>query len=130
MSFEFKDNSSRVLSAFSGAKKKSLSLIGAKQNEIMAAITPVDTGDLQASRGYRVGNDEVTVGVKKDYGVFVELGTRKMRAQPYLMPSIMNHVGEYENIVKNVMGSSMGISASGPSTTSEYYSGDGRVENV
>ena len=52
---------------------------------------PVDTGRLKSSlttaedkgRGYFT----VKVGTNVNYGKYVEFGTRKMRAQPYLLPA-------------------------------------------
>ncbi len=52
---------------------------------------PVDTGRLQGSISHEVtreGNDVVgIVGTDVEYAPFVELGTYKMRAQPYLFPA-------------------------------------------
>ncbi|MDL2253838.1 hypothetical protein LJC49_07180 [Ruminococcaceae bacterium OttesenSCG-928-I18] len=105
MKVEFVDNSKQVLSAIEQAESKALTMIGEKQNSIMAGITPVDTGRLRNSRGYEVNATQkvVTVGVTAEYGPWVELGTRRSRAQPYLEPSIMNHREEYRNIVERVM---------------------------
>jgi len=50
---------------------------------------PVDTGFLRASITSRKVTDEhwrVIVGA--DYGIYVEMGTRYMAAQPYLGPAV------------------------------------------
>lgn len=50
---------------------------------------PVRTGALRASIGMEMtGPAEATVSVGVDYGLFVELGTVKMGAQPYLTPAV------------------------------------------
>jgi HK97 gp10 family phage protein len=57
------------------------------------SIVPVDTGNLRASIESRVirNNDgDITgvVGTNTDYAAFVEFGTSKMGAQPYLRPAV------------------------------------------
>ncbi|SRR6266700_2221890 len=54
----------------------------------MARVTvPVDTGALQNSEYTEFAELESEVGFMEDYAPYVELGTYKMAAQPYLMPS-------------------------------------------
>jgi len=50
---------------------------------------PVDTGNLRASiRAQKVGPTSWRVLVGADYGIYVEMGTRHMAAQPYLGPAV------------------------------------------
>jgi len=47
------------------------------------------TGALRRSIGHEVINDIVRVGTNKDYGYFLEVGTRKMTGpRPYLRPAL------------------------------------------
>lgn len=90
---------------------------------------PVDTGFLQSSP-YVVTNDSSTygsigspvkkgayalpeepapsdpctaiIGIAANYGAYVELSTRRMRAQPYLVPAVMSSVGDFENELNKV----------------------------
>jgi len=49
---------------------------------------PIDTGHLRASAYYRRNSALVyRVGFTASYALYVELGTRRMRAQPYLIPA-------------------------------------------
>jgi HK97 gp10 family phage protein len=49
---------------------------------------PVDTGNLRASIIAReVGPTHWQVRVGAEYGIYVEMGTRHMAAQPYLTPA-------------------------------------------
>jgi phage gpG-like protein len=52
----------------------------------------VDTGRLRSSITWEVvsegGELSAKVGTNVEYGPFVELGTRYMRAQPYLVPAL------------------------------------------
>jgi len=57
-------------------------------------LVPVDTGELRGSvrteQSSIVGKHEGKVHYETSYAMFVELGTRKMAAQPYLIPAAMN----------------------------------------
>ena len=47
---------------------------------------PVDTGNLRASIHTEKGDLEDIVGTDVEYAPYVEFGTYKMRAQPYMQP--------------------------------------------
>lgn len=50
------------------------------------------TGQLEASFGFELDPDGVlTVGSTEFYGRFLELGTSRMAAQPFLLPALMDH---------------------------------------
>lgn len=51
-------------------------------------FSPVDTGRLRSSLTYEVEGDTVYIGTNVKYGVYQELGTRRMQAQPFLVPGI------------------------------------------
>lgn len=42
------------------------------------------------------------VGVAADYGLFQELGTRHMRAQPFMLPSALGVQGDFETAMTHV----------------------------
>lgn len=66
---------------------------------------PVDTGTLRASiQASRVGpaHWRVTVGV--DYGLYVEMGTRHMAAQPYLHPAVQAAEATFRQAMKGLLG--------------------------
>ncbi len=44
--------------------------------------------------------DKVYVGTNVEYAAYVEFGTSKMKAKPYLKPAIADHLSEYEEIVR------------------------------
>jgi HK97 gp10 family phage protein len=54
----------------------------------MRALTPVDTGNLRDSEHVEVTENSVTLVAGTDYALFVEFGTSKMSAQPYMRPAI------------------------------------------
>jgi HK97 gp10 family phage protein len=85
-----------VLNAFpkiaADLKPKAERIIAKAAQDIEARAkerAPVDTGRLRTSiKASRVGELHWKVQVGAEYGVYVEHGTRHMRAQPYLMPAV------------------------------------------
>jgi HK97 gp10 family phage protein len=83
---------------------------------------PVDTGALRASIYTRIGksggeaptgadqvelpqpenNQTAHVGPSVDYGLYVELGTHRMAAQPFLAPAVREVEGELAAMFKDV----------------------------
>lgn len=51
-------------------------------------MCPVDTGALQGSISASQSGDGAVVSVGADYGIYVEFGTYKMAARPFLAPSL------------------------------------------
>lgn len=61
-------------------------------------LCPVRTGRLRASIHTGKIRDRVYfVGSNVEYAPFVEFGTRKMTARPYLRPAVRKVVNEYKN---------------------------------
>lgn len=54
----------------------------------MKTLTPVDTGALLESEGMEVVNNELFIYAGEDYASYVEFGTYKMAAQPFMRPAI------------------------------------------
>lgn len=63
---------------------------------------PVDTGRLRSSIQMEAfkGGLAVEVGTNVKYAPYVEFGTRRMRAQPYLFPAWEEERRNYENKIK------------------------------
>jgi HK97 gp10 family phage protein len=61
---------------------------------------PVKTGHLRSSIYAKVREWIVQIGAEATYALFVELGTRRMRARPYLWPAIQEYLPQLEfNII-------------------------------
>lgn len=56
---------------------------------------PVDTGRLRASIGIRTEGDRIILYADTEYDKFVEFGTVKMHAQPFIRPALHNGVRKY-----------------------------------
>lgn len=65
----------------------------------------VRTGRLRNSLTHEVVTDEnaVYIGTNVEYAAFVEMGTQKMSARPYLRPAITNHTEEYKDLVEKAL---------------------------
>lgn len=50
------------------------------------------------------GEKAVYIGTNVEYGIFVEMGTRNMRAYPFLRPAAMEHKDVYQRIFEDEMG--------------------------
>lgn len=62
----------------------------------------VVTGELRRSIDYNVdtADESVTVGTNVEYAPYVELGTVRAPAYPYIRPAIEEHMGEFKEITQ------------------------------
>jgi len=64
---------------------------------------PVDTGRLRASIYSKMNGDlSAIVGDGVQYGIYLEKGTRNQKPQPFLIPAVQAHKGEFETNLKRV----------------------------
>lgn len=61
---------------------------------------PVDTGRLRSSISHTHDKNTAYIGTNVEYGPYVEMGTKKMAARPYLKPAIADHIQEYKNTIE------------------------------
>lgn len=96
-----------VLAEFKKAKTTALEAVGL-QGETNAkmeitAVGAIDTGRLRNSLSHATDEDSAYIGTNVEYAPYVEMGTYKMKARPYLEPAVTNHADEYKEIVENYM---------------------------
>lgn len=101
LSVQFDDNSEEILNALFNAVDRGLSAIGEAAVDYAQDDCPVDTGRLKGSITYEVSGEDVYIGTNVEYAPYVELGTYKQRAQPFLRPAAQNHTDEYRTILKD-----------------------------
>lgn len=64
----------------------------------------LDTGRLRNSITHTQENENTEViGTNVEYAPYVEMGTSKSRAQPFLEPAVVEHVDEYKEIVLKIL---------------------------
>jgi len=62
-------------------------------------LVPVRTGHLRSSIYAKIQEWVAEIGAEATYALFVEFGTRRMRAQPYLYPAIQEYLPQLESII-------------------------------
>ena len=98
------NNANLVLTELEHEMEKALVKCGLQAQTFAKSLCPVDTGNLRNSISYIVEGDTVYIGTNTEYAPYVELGTYKMAARPYLEPAISGHIGTYESIIKSELG--------------------------
>lgn len=101
--YELKDNSEEVKSLMVGALARALEKIGLIAEGYAKRLCPVDTGRLRNSITHTDDGEFEYIGTNVEYAPYVELGTSRTRAQPYLKPAVVDHANEYKKIVEAEM---------------------------
>ena len=96
------DHSPEVKAAIEKGIEKGLEMIGLKAEGYAKRKCPVDTGRLRNSitHNTRMSEKAEYIGTNVEYAAYVELGTQRTKAQPYLKPAATEHMDEYERILK------------------------------
>ena len=95
-------NRAKIENELQAAKARALEIMGGKAESYAKQNCPVDTGRLRNSITHaQEDEDTEVIGTNVEYAPFVELGTRKQNAQPYLRPAAEDHGEEYRRILKN-----------------------------
>ena len=84
--------------------KATLRSVGRKVESSARRIVPVRTGVLRESITHEPSEDELTmhVGSRVHYAGYVEGGTPKMSARPYLRPALMENLRFIKRVFKVV----------------------------
>lgn len=98
-----KNNADEIRKALPEAVEAALIAIGLTAESYAKAYCPVDTGRLRNSISNTHDDDSAYIGTNVEYASFVELGTSRQRAQPYLKPACTDHTEEYKQLVKNAL---------------------------
>lgn len=102
------DNTGQVVDGIDSAIGVALEKIGLLAENYAAKKCPVDTGNLRASITYEVdtADNAVYIGTNVEYAPYVELGTSRQKAQPFLRPAASEHGAQYRQVLKNALGGS------------------------
>lgn len=86
------DSLKRLFESEDGPVAKYLAKLAVRVVSAAKRLCPVKTGRLRASIGWRMAKDGlgllVIVGTNVLYAIFVEMGTWKMAARPFLRPAL------------------------------------------
>jgi HK97 gp10 family phage protein len=99
------DHSDDVLDRLPPAINNAREAIGMKAEGYAKQKCPVDTGRLRNSITHAVSDREqaVYIGTATSYAPYVEYGTVKMKARPFLKPAVMDHIDEYKRLAEAAM---------------------------
>lgn len=102
------DNTGQVVDGIDSAIGAALEEIGLLAENYAARKCPVDTGNLRGSITHEVdaGDNAVYIGTNVEYAPYVELGTSRQKAQPFLMPAASEHGAQYRQVLKKALGGS------------------------
>lgn len=79
---------------------RALVTIGLVAEGYAKRLCPVRTGRLRNSITFYTDDDTVTIGTNVEYAQFVEEGTSRKEAKPFLRPAVENHLDKYQAIVE------------------------------
>lgn len=99
----------RLSKSIDGVIDEALMLSGLIVERSAKRNTPVDTGRLRASITTRLGNNYVEVGTNVKYAPYVEFGTSKQSAQPYLTPAYTQNKKRIVQIIKEAVAKGVGL---------------------
>lgn len=117
MNFEVRlDNINVAVSGISNAIFRGLERIGGAAEGYAVDLCPVGTPESTGIPGYVGGTLKTSIthlvvkeekaayiGTNVEYGIYVEMGTKKMEARPFLRPAATDHKGTYKNILEDEM---------------------------
>lgn len=98
-----KDNSGKASEALKRKIEQALIAIGAAAEGHAKDYCPVDTGRLRNSISNTHDKDTAYIGSNVEYAAYVELGTSKRKAKPYLKPAVTQHTAEYKELAEQAL---------------------------
>lgn len=102
------DNTEQVVDGIDSAIGIALEKIGLLAENYAEKKCPVDTDHLRASITHEVdtADNAVYIGTNVEYAPYVELGTSRQKAQPFLRPAASKHGAQYRQVLKKAFGGS------------------------
>ena len=99
---KYQDNTNKILQEADSSVRKKLTLSALVVERRAKMNCPVDTGALRRSITHELSPDGKTavVGSNMEYAAFVELGTSKMAARPYLKLALIQSRSEIKRIFR------------------------------
>jgi len=96
---EFQEAMRNFESAMQEYVHRQLASWAADVKALARQLVPVRTGHLRSTIYTKIRDWVAEIGAEAAYALFVELGTRYMRARPYLYPAIQQHLPRLETII-------------------------------
>lgn len=96
---EFKMAMERFDSAMQEHVHKLLAWWAEDVKALAKQLAPVRTGRLRSSIYAKIQDWVAQIGAEATYALFVEFGTRRMQARPFLYPAIQEYLPRLEEII-------------------------------
>ena len=103
MGFKVTSKRLEVETALPGAIERALEICGLAAEGYAKRLCPVDTGNLRNSISHAVEDHVAYIGTNVYYAPYVEMGTTRTRAQPYLKPALVNNADVYRRILEQAL---------------------------
>lgn len=100
METEFTDNKDKFIEALHAQLPTALEALGLQAEGYAKLLSPFDTGRLRNSITHTRDDNAAYIGTNVEYAAYVEMGTSKTKAQPYLRPAVEGHTDEYKRILE------------------------------
>lgn len=97
------DNSDLLLRLMKESCQKALEAVGLQAEGHAKKKCPVDTGRLRNSITHTTDEEAAYIGTNVEYAGYVEYGTSRMKAQPYIRPAASDHGTEYKRIFEEYL---------------------------
>jgi len=85
-------------------KAAALNEIGARTTARAKELAAVDTGEMRDKINYVVDGNTLLIKADADHSSFVEFGTYKMAAQPFMLPAVREVERQLPSIMRQVAG--------------------------
>lgn len=95
----FISNSARFLNKFNRNKATAINNMGKYIVPVIISDAPKDTGLLKKSIKYEAKNNSLVMIADTFYATFVELGTYRMDADPFMKRAIMKSISAFTSII-------------------------------
>lgn len=92
------DNTDTIKDLVRAQTRVALEAVGLQAENYAKRLCPVDTGNLRNSITHTSDDDTAYIGTNVEYAPYVEYGTSRTKAQPFLKPAANDHVSEYHDI--------------------------------
>lgn len=117
MGVRSEDRSANISAAVKAALLEGVAAAGAYVEGRAKELCPVDTGTLRRSihtelqTQAKPGETHAFVGTSLEYAKYVEFGTSRMRAQPFVRPAFDETKGELPGIIREFVTEAIIVSA-------------------
>ena len=100
----FESNLRNVESELRRRREQATEAIGLFVEGEAKLLAPVDTGNLRSSMSHTSDDEKATIGTNVEYAIFLEKGTSRQKAQPFLTPAAENNKDKITQLARRYLG--------------------------